>query len=143
MLATKVGSKNLPCSQYTNGFIPFKQHTKDKNGKHAIKPIVMRLTPSSFPLIGPNYKLVIRDDTMKPDNIGIDKKIENHTRVPLPNCLFNGTLFDNDQVQVAISTCGSSQKKVVLVSYCCTCIIKFIRLWTFQLDQNPQTMALK
>ena len=74
MLATKVGSKYLPCAQYMNGFIPLKQHTKDKNGKHAIKPIVMRLTPSSFPLIGPNYKLVIRDDTMKPDNIGIDKK---------------------------------------------------------------------
>ena len=108
--------------------LPLKQHTKDKNGKHAIKPIVMRLTPSSFPLIGPNYKLVIRDDTT--DNIGIDKKIENHTRVPLPNCLFNGTLFDNDQVQVAISTCGSSQKKVVLVSYC-ACILVFVGLWCF------------
>ena len=35
----------------------------DKNGKHAIKPIVIKLAPSSFPLIGPNYKLVIRDDT--------------------------------------------------------------------------------
>ena len=84
----------------------------DKNGKHIIKPIIIKLAPSSFPLIGPNYKLVIRDDTMPT----IDKKIENHTRVPLPNCLFNGTLFDNDQVQVAISSCGSSQKKVVLVS---------------------------
>jgi hypothetical protein len=35
----------------------------DKNGKHVIKPIIIKLAPSSFPLIGPNYKLVIRDDT--------------------------------------------------------------------------------
>jgi len=81
------------------------QHATDKNGKHVIKPIIIKLAPSSFPLIGPNYKLVIRDDTED------QKKPENHTRVPLPNCLFNGTLFDNDQVQVAISTCGSSQKE--------------------------------
>ena len=86
------------------------QHATDENGKHAIKPIVVKLAPTSFPLIGPNYKLVIRDDSSV-------EKLDNRTRVPLPNCLFNGTLLDNDQVQVAISTCGSSQKKVVLVSF--------------------------
>ena len=67
----------------------------------AIKPIIIKLAPTSFPLIGPNYKLVIRNDDA-------DEKKVLHT-VPLPNCLFNGTLLGREDVQFAVSTCNPNK----------------------------------
>lgn len=59
------------------------------------------LMPSSFPLIGPNFKLVIRE--------GNSLNIVINETVPMPNCLFNGTFND---AQLAVSTCGGHHKMV-------------------------------
>lgn len=69
--------------------------------------VVAGLVSSSFPLVGPNYKLVIRDENEKP--------WINQT-VALPNCLFNGTLLHDTNVQVAISTCGQMVNDFYCVS---------------------------
>ena len=79
-------------------------HQHDAGAAAAIKPIIIKLAPTSFPLIGPNYKLVIRnDDADEPEQ----KKVL-HT-VPLPNCLFNGTLLGREDVQFAVSTCNPNK----------------------------------
>ena len=72
----------------------------NQNGGH--DPLILQLKQTAFPLIGPNYKLVIRD--------GEDEFVVNQT-VPMPKCLYNGKLKGNDSVNVAISTCD--QNKIV------------------------------
>ena len=76
--------------------------SNDENGTHVIEPLVLQLNPTTFPLIGPNYKLVVRD--------GQDEIVINQT-VSMPKCLFKGKLKGNENVSVAISTCD--QKRIV------------------------------
>jgi hypothetical protein len=82
------------------------QHGTNEHGDHVIQPLMIKLhLKSGFPLIAPHYKLIVRD--------GDGKRYVN-TTVPFPNnCLFNGTLQNNDDVQIALSTCG--QKMVIFV----------------------------
>lgn len=79
------------------------QNDVDQNGDHVIKPLVFQLSPANFPLIGPNYKLVIHDG----DD---DTQVVNNQ--PLPTCLYNGSLSDNHHVEVAISRCSNDNKLV-------------------------------
>ena len=81
---------------------------KNENGGGATghDPLILQLKQTAFPLIGPNYKLIIRD--------GDEEFVVNQT-VPMPKCLYNGKLKGNDSVNVAISTCD--QNKIVSLTF--------------------------
>ena len=64
----------------------------------SISPLVIKL--ASQELIGPNYKLVVRDDS--------DQVVVNQSGNQLPNCLFRGVIEGREDAQVAISTCGQT-----------------------------------
>ena len=74
------------------------EHQKDED------PLVIKLAKSSF-LIGPNYKLVVRDENQK--------KNVNQTG-ELPDCLFRGVVEGREDAQVAISTCGQTLVRLSL-----------------------------
>ena len=69
-------------------------------------PLVIKLAKSSF-LIGPNYKLVVRDENDVRKNV-------NQTTGELPDCLFRGVVEGREDAQVAISTCGQTLVRLSL-----------------------------
>ena len=73
------------------------EHQKSTN-QSIISPLVIKL--ASQELIGPNYKLVVRDDS--------DQVVVNQSGNQLPNCLFKGVIEGREDAQVAISTCGQT-----------------------------------
>ena len=68
-----------------------------------ISPLVIKLGLHPSLLIGPNYKLVVRDD----DESDVVVK-KNVSQSQLPNCLFRGFVEGREEAQVAISTCGQT-----------------------------------
>ena len=68
-----------------------------------ISPLVIKLGLHPSLLIGPNYKLVVRDD----DESDVVVK-KNVSQSQLPNCLFRGFVEGRKEAQVAISTCGQT-----------------------------------
>ena len=74
------------------------EHQKDED------PLVIKLAKSSF-LIGPNYKLVVRDENQK-KNVNLTGE--------LPDCLFRGVVEGREDAQVAISTCGQTLVRLSL-----------------------------
>ena len=78
------------------------EHQINQKNESKIDPLILRLIPTNFPIIGPNYKLVVRDSQ--------EEYIVNET-VPMPKCLFHGNVKGNENVKVAISTCD--QNKIV------------------------------
>ena len=71
------------------------EHQKNNQ---SISPLVIKL--ASQELIGPNYKLVVRDES--------DQVVVNQSGNQLPNCLFRGVIEGREDAQVAISTCGQT-----------------------------------
>ena len=72
--------------------------------KNSKDPLVIKLAKSSF-LIGPNYKLVVRDENNVRKNVN---------QTELPNCLFRGVVEGREDAQVAISTCGQTLVRLSL-----------------------------
>ena len=100
---------------------------QDENGNHKM---VAKLVPSHFPLIGPNYKLVIRDED---EEKGTSRT---NTTIPkLPNCLFRGTLLHDPNIRVALSTCGGQEKIVSIMSrFKLTYHMKYLILFIFRVE---------
>ena len=69
-----------------------------------IRPLVIKLGLHPSLLIGPNYKLVVRDDD-ESDHVVL---VKNVSQSQLPNCLFRGFVEGRKEAQVAISTCGQT-----------------------------------
>ena len=78
------------------------EHQIDEKNESKVNSLILRLIPTNFPIIGPTYKLVVRDSQ--------EEYIVNET-VPMPKCLFHGNVKGNENVKVAISICD--QNKIV------------------------------